>query len=135
MFMMDSNLPLTEKWPTSCHLLRTIAQSTAFDRYMGWTWFTMLWMIVDCSWLCLSIMLAICNLSLSCITPHMLHIFVPTKHLQHCSNMSGGQVCNEMYVSILLDVQFVKGLTMSTKHLQSCCNHYQYHQTSSSIGL
>ena len=31
----DTNLPLTENWPISCLLLRTIAPSTAFNRYMA----------------------------------------------------------------------------------------------------
>ena len=123
---MANLLPLTEIWPMSCHLPKAIVQSTAFVRYMDWNLFTVSWMIVIYSWWYQNTTLAARNLLLSYITLHMLHILVPEKHLQHCSNISGGQVCNVMYVSMLLDVLFVKGLRMLTWHLQGYCNQCQY---------
>ena len=88
-----------------------------------------------CSWWFQSTMLAVRSLSLSSTTLHMLRILVLVKHLPHCSNVSGGQVCNEMYVSMLLVVLFAKGLRISLQHLQGCCSCFQCLATSSSIGL
>ena len=132
--MMDSNLPQTRRWPLSCHLPRAIAQSIASNRCMGKIWFTGLWMINVCSWWYQSTILAVRILLLCCTDLHMLHILVLAKYLLHCSNISCGQACNKMFVSMLLVVLYAKGLRMLTKHLQGCCSHCQYLRTSSSIG-
>ena len=63
--------------------------------------------------------------------PHILELI---KHLQHCSNVFGGQVCNIMYVGMLLVVLYVKGLRMLTRPLLVYFNHYQYQTTNLTTG-